>query len=66
MFRQLQAEHPDHPEDVVAELLADYHELLRSALDLFQRDGTEPPLELLDAIRVISERRGRDVQWVGF
>jgi hypothetical protein len=66
MFRQSQAEHPDQAEEVVAELLADYHELLRSALDLFQRDGNEPPLELLDAIRVISERRGRDVQWVGF
>jgi hypothetical protein len=64
-FTQVQLEHPDEPEVAIDALLADYHEMLRSALDLFQRDGQDPPLELLDAIRVISERRGKDVRWVG-
>jgi hypothetical protein len=64
-FTQAQAEHEENPRGVIGELLADYHELLLSGLDLFQRDGEDPPLELLDAIRVISERRGKNVNWVG-
>lgn len=64
-FSQAQAEHEENPRAVIGELLADYHELLLSGLDLFQRDGEDPPLELLDAIRVISERRGKNVNWVG-
>lgn len=64
-FTQAQLEHPEEPDVAVDTLLADYHELLRSALDLYQRDGQDPPLELLDAIRVISERRGKHVRWVG-
>jgi hypothetical protein len=64
-FTQAQAEHEENPRAVIGELLADYHELLLSGLDLFQRDGEDPPLELLDAIRVISERRGKSVNWVG-
>jgi hypothetical protein len=65
-FTQAQEEHQENAPAVIGELLADYHELLRSGLDLFQRDGEDPPLELLDAIRVISERRGKRVNWVGF
>jgi hypothetical protein len=64
-FTQAQAEHEEDAPAVISELLADYHELLRSGLDLFQRDGQDPPLELLDAIRAISERRGKSVNWVG-
>jgi hypothetical protein len=57
--------HLQEPVEVIEVLLADYHELLRTALDLFQRDGQDPPLELLDGIRVISERRDQNVRWVG-
>jgi len=64
-FAQAGIDDPDNPSEVIEILLADYHELLRSALDLFQRDGEDPPLELLDGIRVISERRGKSVRWVG-
>jgi hypothetical protein len=64
-FTMAQQEHEEDAEAVISDLLADYHELLRSGLDLFQRDGQDPPLELLDAIRVISERRGKNVNWVG-
>jgi hypothetical protein len=65
-FTRAQEEQQENAPAVIGELLADYHELLRSGLDLFQRDGEDPPLELLDAIRVISERRGKRVNWVGF
>jgi len=53
------------PDQVVDVMLADFHERLRLALDLYQRDGQDPPLELLDAIRVINEIRGFADHWVG-
>ncbi len=46
-------------------MLAEFHERLKLALDLYQRDGEDPPLELLDAIRVINEIRGFADHWVG-
>jgi hypothetical protein len=50
---------------VVDEMLGEFHEQLKLALDLYQRDGQEPSLELLDAIRVINEIRGFTDHWVG-
>jgi hypothetical protein len=52
-------------DQVVEEMLADFHERLKLALDLYHRDAGDPPLELLDAIRVISEIRGFADHWVG-
>jgi hypothetical protein len=46
-------------------MLGEFHERLKLALDLYQRDGDEPSLELLDAIRVINEIRGFTDHWVG-
>ena len=53
------------PDQVVEEMLADFHERLKLALDLYHRDAGDPPLELLDAIRVINEIRGFADHWVG-
>ncbi len=53
------------PDQVIDVMLADFHERLKLALDLYQRDGQDPPLELLDAIRVINEIRGFADHWVG-
>lgn len=52
-------------DQVVEVMLADFHERLKLALDLYQRDGQDPPLGLLDAIRVINEIRGFADHWVG-
>jgi formate dehydrogenase maturation protein FdhE len=56
---------PGEPDQVVDEMLGEFHEQLKLALDLYQRDGDEPSLELLDAIRVINEIRGFTDHWVG-
>jgi hypothetical protein len=53
------------PDQAVDEMLGEFHERLKLALDLYQRDGEEPSLELLDAIRVINEIRGFTDHWVG-
>jgi hypothetical protein len=53
------------PDQVVDEMLGEFHERLKLALDLYQRDGEDPSLELLDAIRVINEIRGFTDHWVG-
>jgi hypothetical protein len=58
-------EKSERPDQVVDEMLADFHERLKLALDLYHRDGGDPPLELLDAIRVINEIRGFADHWVG-
>ena len=58
-------ERSESPDQVVELMLADFHERLKLALDLYQRDGQDPPLELLDAIRVINEIRGFADHWVG-
>lgn len=58
-------EKSEEPDQVVDEMLADFHERLKLALDLYHRDGGDPPLELLDAIRVINEIRGFADHWVG-
>lgn len=51
-------------DQIVDEMLADFHERLKLALDLYHRDGGDPPLDLLDAIRVINEIRGFADHWV--
>jgi len=53
------------PDQVVDQMLGEFHEQLKLALDLYQRDGEDPSLELLDAIRVINEIRGFTDHWVG-
>ena len=55
----------NEPDQVVDEMLADFHERLKSTLDLYHRDEGDPPLELLDSIRVINEIRGFADHWVG-
>jgi hypothetical protein len=57
-------EESEGTEPIVDEMLADFHERLKLALDLYHRDGGDPPLDLLDAIRVINEIRGFADHWV--
>ena len=62
---QSSVESKEDKDQVVDDMLAEFHERLKLALDLYQRDGEDPPLELLDAIRVINEIRGFADHWVG-
>lgn len=62
---QSSVEIKEDKDQVVDDMLAEFHERLKLALDLYQRDGEDPPLELLDAIRVINEIRGFADHWVG-
>lgn len=50
--------------EVVDALIGDYYERIQSALELFERDGLEPPLVLLNALHVLNNVRGTSHRWV--
>ena len=52
-------------DDVVIDaLIGDYYERIQSALELFERDGQELPLVLLNALHVLNIVRGTSHRWV--
>ena len=49
---------------VIDALIGDYYERIQSAFELFERDGLELPVVLLNALRVLNEVRGTSHRWV--
>jgi hypothetical protein len=50
--------------DLIDSLVGDYYERIQSALELYERDGQESPLVILEALRVLNEVRGISQRWV--
>jgi hypothetical protein len=51
--------------DLIDSLLGDYYERIQSALELYERDGEDPPQIILEALQVLNEVRGINQHWLG-
>lgn len=49
---------------LIDSLVGDYYERIQSALELYEREGEEPPFALLEALRVLNEVRGINQRWI--